>query len=76
MFELDSSDLNYCLITWHLLDIDHLPSKTHYKFMKKKYAKSLPEYDEIEFDEEAVLNSRKIRRKMPTSISLSPEALS
>jgi len=43
--------------------------------MKKKYAKSLPEYDEIEFDEEAVLNSRKIGRKMPTSISLSPEVV-
>lgn len=41
--------------------------------MKKRYAKSLPEYDEVEFDEEAVLNSRKIRRKMPTSVSLPPE---
>lgn len=41
--------------------------------MKKKYAKSLPEYDEVEFDEEAVLNSRKIQRKMPTSVSLPPE---
>jgi predicted DNA binding CopG/RHH family protein len=41
--------------------------------MKKKYAKSLPEYDEVEFDEEAVLNSRKIHRKMPTSVSLPPE---
>jgi predicted DNA binding CopG/RHH family protein len=41
--------------------------------MKKKYAKSLPEYDEVEFDEKAVLNSRKIHRKMPTSVSLPPE---
>ena len=41
--------------------------------MKKKYAKSLPEYDEVEFDEKAVLNSRKIQRKMPTSVSLPPE---
>ena len=41
--------------------------------MKKRYSKSLPEYDEVEFDEESVLNSRKIRRKMPTSISLPPE---
>lgn len=44
-------------------------------YMKKKYAKSLPEYDEVEFDEDAVLNSRKIRRKMPTSISLPPEVV-
>ena len=41
--------------------------------MKKRYSKSLPEYDEVEFDEQSVLNSRKIRRKMPTSISLPPE---
>jgi predicted DNA binding CopG/RHH family protein len=41
--------------------------------MKKRYAKSLPEYDEVEFDEEVVLNSRKIHRKMPTSVSLPPE---
>ena len=51
------------------------PTKRKEVFMKKKYAKSLPEYDEIEFDEEAVLNSRKIGRKMPTSISLSPEVV-
>ncbi len=41
--------------------------------MKKRFAKSLPEYDEIEFDEEQVLNSKKIGRKMPTSVSLPPE---
>ncbi len=41
--------------------------------MKKRYAKSLPEYDDVEFDEESVLNSRKILRKMPTSISLPPD---
>jgi predicted DNA binding CopG/RHH family protein len=41
--------------------------------MKKRFAKSLPEYDEVEFDEESVLNSKKIRRKMPTSISLPPD---
>lgn len=44
-------------------------------FMKKRYSKSLSEYEEVEFDEEAVLNSRKIRRKMPTSISLPPEVV-
>ena len=33
----------------------------------------MPEYDEVEFDEESVLNSKKIRRKMPTSISLPPD---
>jgi predicted DNA binding CopG/RHH family protein len=41
--------------------------------MAKRYTKSLPEYDEVEFDEELVLNARKIGRKMPTSISLPPE---
>jgi predicted DNA binding CopG/RHH family protein len=41
--------------------------------MKKRFSKSLPEYDEIEFDEEKVLNSKKIGRKMPTSVSLAPE---
>lgn len=43
--------------------------------MKKKYAKSLPEYDEIHFDEEAVLKSRRVGRKMPTSVSLPPEVV-
>jgi predicted DNA binding CopG/RHH family protein len=41
--------------------------------MVKRYAKSLPEYDEVEFNEEAVLKSRKVGRKMPTSVSLPPE---
>ena len=41
--------------------------------MKKKYAKSLPEYEEVEFDKKAVRASRKVGRKMPTSISLPPE---
>ncbi len=43
--------------------------------MAKKYAKSLPEYDEVEFDEAAVLNARRVGRKMPTSISLPPEVV-
>lgn len=43
--------------------------------MPKKYIKSKPEYDEVEFDEEAVRKSRKIRRKMPTSVSLPPEVV-
>ncbi len=43
--------------------------------MKKRYIKSLPDYDEVEFDEESVLNSRKIRRKMPTSVSLPPDVV-
>jgi predicted DNA binding CopG/RHH family protein len=43
--------------------------------MKKRYAKSLPEYDEIHFDEEAVLKSRRVGRKMPTSVSLPPEVV-
>ena len=43
--------------------------------MTKRYSKSLPEYDEVEFDEEAVLNSRRVGRKMPTSVSLPPEVV-
>jgi len=43
--------------------------------MNKRYAKSLPEYDEVEFDEKAVLNARKVLRKMPTSVSLPPEVV-
>ena len=43
--------------------------------MTKKYAKSLPEYDNIEFNKDKVLESRKIRRKMPTSVSLPPEVV-
>lgn len=43
--------------------------------MTKNYSKSLPEYDEVEFEEEAVLNARKINRKMPTSVSLPPEVV-
>lgn len=43
--------------------------------MAKKYAKSLPEYDEVEFDESEVLKSRRVGRKMPTSVSLPPEVV-
>jgi predicted DNA binding CopG/RHH family protein len=43
--------------------------------MAKKYVKSLPEYDDISFDEDTVLKSRKISRKMPTSVSLPPEVV-
>lgn len=43
--------------------------------MTKRYAKSLPEYEEVEFDEEAVLKSRRVGRKMPTSVSLPPEVV-
>lgn len=39
--------------------------------MNKK-VKSDPIYDEVEFDEKAVEASKKIRRKMPTSVSLPP----
>lgn len=41
----------------------------------KKYAKSKSDYDEVEFDEDEVRKSRKIGRKMPTSVSLSPEVV-
>lgn len=41
-----------------------------------KYAKSLPEYDEVEFDEEKVIATRgKVRRSMPTSVSLSRDVV-
>jgi putative aminopeptidase FrvX len=43
--------------------------------MTAKYVTSDPEYDEVEFDVEKVKKSRKIGRKMPTSISLSPEVV-
>ncbi len=43
--------------------------------MTKRYAKSLPEYDEVEFDEEVVIKSRRVGRKMPTSVSLPPEVV-
>lgn len=43
--------------------------------MKNKYAKSLPEYDEVEFEEEKVKRSQKVGRKMPTSVSLPPEVV-
>ena len=43
--------------------------------MTKRYAKSLPEYDEVEFDEEAIIKSRRVGRKMPTSVSLPPEVV-
>ena len=44
--------------------------------VKKSFVKSLPEYDEIEFDEQSSKKAQqKIKRKMPTSISLSPETV-
>lgn len=43
--------------------------------MATKYAKSKSEYDQVEFDENAVKKNRKIRRKMPTSVSLPPEVV-
>ena len=43
--------------------------------MTKRYAKSLPEYDEIEFDVEAVMKSYRVGRKMPTSVSFRPEVV-
>lgn len=42
----------------------------------KRYVVSLPEYDEVEYDSEAVLQDRKIyRRKMPTSVTLPPDVV-
>lgn len=44
--------------------------------MTKTYLPSLPEYDEVEFDEAAVLEQRRrLHRKMPTSVSLPPEVV-
>ncbi len=42
----------------------------------KRYAVSLPEYDEVEYDSEAVLRDRELyRRKMPTSVTLPPDVV-
>jgi predicted DNA binding CopG/RHH family protein len=41
--------------------------------MAKRYAKSLPGYEEISFDEDSVLKSRKISREMSASVPLPPE---
>ncbi len=44
--------------------------------MKNKFAKNKKEYRDIEFEKDKVLKGRKkIRRKMPTSISLAPETV-
>ena len=42
--------------------------------MSKKI-KSESTYDEVQFDEQAAKTARKIRRKMPTSVSLPPEVV-
>jgi putative aminopeptidase FrvX len=41
--------------------------------MKRKILQSLPEYDELEFDVKKSKEGQKILRKMPTSVSLSPD---
>ena len=41
--------------------------------MSKKFVKSDSEYEDVEFDEKAVKNARKVGRKMPTSVSLPSE---
>ncbi len=39
----------------------------------KKYGVSLPEYDYVEVDEAAIkMDREKLRRKMPTSVTLPP----
>ena len=43
--------------------------------MKKRTFKSLPEYENNIYEEDKILKSKKIRRKMPTSISLSPDVV-
>lgn len=44
--------------------------------MKNKVIKSRPEYDEVEFDVKKSKEAQsRIRRKMPTSISLPPETV-
>lgn len=44
--------------------------------MKRKIIKSKPEYDKIEFDVKKSKEAQgKIRRKMPTSLTLSPETV-
>jgi len=45
-------------------------------YMSKKFIKSEPGYDSVEFDEKKVVEgSKNINRKMPTSVSLSPETV-
>ncbi len=51
------------------------PIKKKGAFRKDKYVISASEYDEVEVDEVAVKKSRKIARKMPTSVSLPPEVV-
>ena len=44
--------------------------------MKRKIIKSKPEYDKIEFDSKKSKEAQsKIRRKMPTSLTLPPEVV-
>ena len=44
--------------------------------MKRKVIKSKPEYDKIEFDVKKSKEAQsKIRRKMPTSLTLPPEVV-
>jgi len=44
--------------------------------MKRKVIKSKPEYDKIEFDVKKSKEAQsKIRRKMPTSLTLHPEVV-
>lgn len=44
--------------------------------MNKKYIKSEAGYDSIEFEKDKVVEgAKKIKRKMPTSISLNPETV-
>ncbi len=44
--------------------------------MNKKYIKSQDDYEKVEFDEKASKAAqKKIGRKMPTSVSLSPEVV-
>ena len=44
--------------------------------MKRKIIKSKPEYDKIEFDSKKSKKAQsKIRRKMPTSLTLPPEVV-
>lgn len=43
--------------------------------MTKRFAKSLPEYEAVDFDEDAVLKSRRVGREILTSVSLPPEVV-
>jgi hypothetical protein len=48
------------------------PIKKKGDYMERRYVKSLPEYDKVEFDYKKSKADQLKRKRMPTSINLSP----